>query len=274
MTRFYKLSGGGNDFLALTEPPAEPHPREIRAWCRRGVSIGADGLFIVTRHSEGVRMVHFNSDGAKATLCLNGTRCAARLAFELGWAEGSTRVVTDAGTFEARDAGSTEVELRIPAPDPPIDELEIRVGESDHRAWLLDVGVPHLVLISEGPIGQAPVATLGPVLRHHPAVGTAGANVDFVVFPEAHRMQIRSFERGVEAETLACGTGVLASAVVGLHQGLVQLPLDAMTLGGFRIGLRSDTPDGQWLMCGDARLVAQGELLGGASAGPEPPGWG
>jgi diaminopimelate epimerase len=273
MRRFYKLSGGGNDFLAVAEPSGDPGPKEIESWCRRGVSIGADGLFIVTRQSEGVRMVHFNSDGAKANLCLNGTRCAARLAFELGWAEGSTRVTTDAGAFEARDAGPTEVELRIPTPEPEVSELEIRIGELDHRGWLLDVGVPHLVLISDGPIAQAPVASLGPVLRHHPAVGSAGANIDFVIFPEAHEMQIRSFERGVEAETLACGTGVLASAIVGLRQGLMQLPVEAMTLGGFRIGLRSTADSEHWLMRGDARLVAQGDLLGGASAGPEPPGW-
>ena len=124
MTRFYKLSGGGNDFVALAEPESEPSSRDIRTWCRRGVSIGADGLFVLTRGDGHVRMVHYNSDGGRASLCVNGTRCAARLAFELGWSEGTTRIETDAGPFDARDVESDQIELRIPAPAAPIRQQE------------------------------------------------------------------------------------------------------------------------------------------------------
>ncbi|HEV7786777.1 MAG TPA: diaminopimelate epimerase, partial [Thermoanaerobaculia bacterium] len=92
MTRFYKLSGSGNDFLALAEPWETPSAERIRAWCRRGVSIGADGLFVLRRAGggetggAGATMDYFNADGLAADLCLNGTRCAAQLAFHLGWA--------------------------------------------------------------------------------------------------------------------------------------------------------------------------------------------
>ena len=89
MTEFYKVSGSGNDFIALIAPPAAPTPDEIRAWCRRGVSLGADGLFTLRRDGADAVMDYWNADGTAAGLCLNGTRCAARLAFELGWAGGA-----------------------------------------------------------------------------------------------------------------------------------------------------------------------------------------
>ena len=77
MTEFFRLSGSGNDFLALVEPRREPTAGEIRAWCRRGLSLGADGLFVLRRSGGGARMDHFNADGGRADLCINGTRCAA-----------------------------------------------------------------------------------------------------------------------------------------------------------------------------------------------------
>jgi diaminopimelate epimerase len=81
---YWRLSGAGNDFLALIEPPDEPSPAEIAAWCRRGSSLGADGVFVIWREPAGhVRMDHYNADGGVAELCVNGTRCAARLAFDL-----------------------------------------------------------------------------------------------------------------------------------------------------------------------------------------------
>src|SRR5215213_2345877 len=102
MTHFYKVSGSGNDFLALAEPFETPAPETIRAWCRRGVSLGADGLFVLRRAGGGASMEYFNSDGYPADLCLNGTRCAAQLAFHLGWAEGTVQVTTGAGAFAGR----------------------------------------------------------------------------------------------------------------------------------------------------------------------------
>ena len=103
MIRFYKVSGSGNDFLALAEPLQVPSPETIRSWCRRGVSLGADGLFILRRAGAGAAVMatmdYFNADGLPADLCLNGTRCAAQLAFHLGWAGGTLQMRTGAGTF-------------------------------------------------------------------------------------------------------------------------------------------------------------------------------
>ena len=116
MTPYFKLSGGGNDFLAMAEPAGDPTPDQIRRWCARGTSEGADGLFVLRREGSGVRMTYSNADGNRAALCLNGTRCAARLAFYLGWAAGSVTVATDAGKFRATNATEQTIELEMPRP--------------------------------------------------------------------------------------------------------------------------------------------------------------
>lgn len=97
----FRLSGGGNDFLALAEPRTAPDERQIRSWCRRGLSLGADGLFVLRRQGTDVAMDYFNADGRIAELCLNGTRCAARLARHLGWCESEVRLITGAGPVRA-----------------------------------------------------------------------------------------------------------------------------------------------------------------------------
>lgn len=284
---FYKLSGSGNDFLALAEPESVPAPEEIRAWCRRGVSLGADGLIVIRPGSE-IDMAYWNADGHPADLCLNGTRCAARLAFDLGWRtsaaadpNASLAIRTGAGTWTARSLPGARIALDLPFPsDPPVARRLEALGEI-HEAWSITVGVPHLVLLWPESLASAPVETLGPPLRRHPELGPAGANVDFVRFPaegNRHRMEIRTFERGVEGETLSCGTGVLASAAVGLALGLAELPLLVATQSGFELEVRGDGTEGappkRWSLVGDARIVARGELWPEAGAAPSAPPWG
>jgi diaminopimelate epimerase len=279
MTRFYKLSGSGNDFLALAEPWETPSAERIRAWCRRGVSIGADGLFVLRRAAGGATMDYFNADGLPADLCLNGTRCAAQLAFHLGWAEntrGTIRLRTGAGDVAARrlDDGRTAVEL--PAPPEPPQALTVDLDGTAHSGWRILVGVPHFVLVLPGgPEGleTAPVRELGALIRHHPVFGDPGTNVNFVRFPAPDRMEIRTYERGVEDETLSCGTGCLAGAAVGLHLGIARLPLTVETQGGFALAVEGDPEAGSWFLSGDARVVAEGEILPGAAVRSGPPSW-
>jgi diaminopimelate epimerase len=270
MTHFYKVSGSGNDFLALAEPFEIPDAGTIRAWCRRGVSLGADGLIVLRRHEDGAAMEYFNADGLPADLCLNGTRCAAQLAFHLGWAEGTTRIRTAAGGFPARRVDAFRVALDLPRLAEPPRALAVQAGGSSHAGWQVLVGVPHFVLLWPEELERAPVQELGREIRRHPAFGAPGTNVNFVRFPAPGRMEIRTYERGVEDETLSCGTGVLASAAVGLATGRAHLPLRAATRGGFELQVNGD-PAGRWSLSGDARIVAQGEILPGALAGPAPP---
>ena len=274
MTRFYKVSGSGNDFLALAEPSRTPGAGTIQAWCRRGVSLGADGLFVIRRTGGGpVTMDYFNADGLPADLCLNGTRCAAQLAFHLGWAEESTELTTGAGTYPVRrlDEGRVAIDLPTPAEEPR--PLDLEISGTSYAGFRLLVGVPHFVLPWPGSLADAPVRELGSAIRRHPAFGAPGTNVNFVRFPETHRLELRTFERGVEDETLSCGTGVLASSAVGLATGGSRLPLHVSTQGGFQLEVEGDLAAGRWSLAGDARVVAEGELLPGALACPAPPPW-
>lgn len=274
MSAVYKVSGGGNDFLALAAPDREPSADEIRSWCARGLSFGADGLFTLDRNDAGVRMRYWNADGRPATLCLNGTRCAARLALHLGWAAGSFPVSTDAGTFSARAVAPTEIALQLPAPEELARKHVVEAAGRTCEGWFVTVGVPHFVLVWPESLAQAPVANLGAALRAHSAFGPGGTNVDFVRFPAPNKMEIRSFERGVEAETLACGTGVLAATAVGLLLNLAKLPLSASTLGGFTLTVDGQTVDSalkNWSLAGDARILGAVELSPEAGLPPPPP---
>ncbi len=274
MSTVFKVSGGGNDFLALAAPEREPSADEIRSWCARGLSFGADGLFtLYPTETGGVRMRYWNADGNSAALCINGTRCAARLALHLGWTEASFPVATDAGTFAARAVAPTEIALQLPAPEELPRRRVLEIGGKSHEGWFVTVGVPHLVLVWPETLAQAPVAALGAALRAHADFAPAGTNVDFVRFPTPHRMEIRSFERGVEAETLACGTGVLAATAVGLQLNLAKLPLQASTLGGFVLTVDGQTVDSalkNWSLAGDARILGSVELSPEAGL-PAPP---
>ncbi len=281
MASFYKVSGAGNDFIALPEPlPAgfDLSPEVVRAWCTRRLSLGADGLFLLSPapgdRGAAVRMVHFNADGNRADLCINGTRCAARLAWELGWARGDTlTVLTDAGAIPARRAPPDDVALELPAPTA-VEPLSLAVDGAVHAGFRVDSGVPHFVLFRpEDDLGRAPVATLGPTLRHHPDLGPAGANVDFVQVVDRHRIAIRSYERGVEGETLACGTGVLAAVAAGRAAGTLDPPVAALTRGGFELRVDRSPRADRLELSGDARLVARGELLPSAGNLPAPPAW-
>jgi diaminopimelate epimerase len=272
VTEFFRLSGGGNDFLALVEPRREPSPERIRAWCTRGLSLGADGLFLLHRSAGGARMDYFNADGRPAALCLNGTRCAARLAFELAWADDRLVVETGAGPLPARRTGESEVALTLPAPGVPAGPLILSLEGAEISGWRVEAGVPHFVILWPQPLGEAPVGELGPLLRRHPELGEDGTNVDFVRYPARGRLEIRTYERGVEAETLACGSGVLAAAAVGLAGGRLESPVRALTAGGFELTVES-ADDARLSLSGDARLLAAGRLRAEAAELPPAPAW-
>jgi diaminopimelate epimerase len=220
-------------------------------------------------------MAYFNADGQRAELCLNATRCAVQLAAHLGWSGQELEIETDAGSIRGRALGEQAVALELTRPAVP----RSRDLEHDRRTvagWYVEVGVPHFVLTWPRSLDSAPLTTLGPALRHHETWGAAGANVNFVRFVDRHRLEIRTFERGVEGETLACGSGVMAAAATGIAIGQLQLPVRAQTLGGFELevgpALSRDRGDA-WSLTGDARLIAEGTLHSGALEVPEPPTW-
>jgi diaminopimelate epimerase len=270
MTHFHKVSGSGNDFLALAEPFEIPQPETIRAWCRRGVSLGADGLFVLRRAEGGATMDYFNADGFPADLCLNGTRCAAQLAFHLGWAKQRVVIETPAGRVDAEQLTDSLILLELPPPPEPDRTVTVEALGQSLTGWAIKVGVPHFVIVWPESLARVPVVELGRAVRHDGAFGEAGTNVNFVRFPEPDRMEIRTYERGVEDETLSCGSGIMAGAAVGLAAGQARLPMRVATRGGFELQVAGGRAAGRWSLVGDARIVAEGEMLPGAMADLEP----
>jgi diaminopimelate epimerase len=268
------MAGGGNDFLlfeadgrGLTEADA----RRISLLCRRGLSVGADGALFLSGGDDGrVHLDYYNADGGLASFCANGTRCAARYAvtrrlvadadvvLETGWGHIAARVDGETVTLALRDvlAPSEPISLGLEDPQRYSTEGLPPTGIPIH------VGVPHLVVFVRGDLAALPIERVGPPLRRHPLL-PEGANVNFVRVAAPDRLEVRTWERGVEAETLSCGSGVVASALVASQRGHVELPVACATRGGVVLTvngrLEKDVFTGISLT-GDAREVYRAEL--------------
>lgn len=215
-----KMSGAGNDFLVIG-----PGERTllgdrflpwIRAVCLRGISVGADGVLVVEPAGGNRVGVEFRNPDGTPAFCGNGTRCGIRYAHRRGWVDERGIASTAAGDVPF-EISLERVALRLP---PPVDlgrmTLEVASGPVDGR--LVVAGVAHFVLEAEDLDGY-PLATIGPLLRFHPALGPEGANVSVIARDRPGRLRIRTWERGVEGETLACGSGAVAAAAVALYEG-------------------------------------------------------
>lgn len=247
MPRFSKYSGAGNDFVLVEAEEAERSDpaRLARRICPRATGVGVDGLILVRSLSpERVRVRFFNPDGSEFSTCGNGSRCAARYAVERGFADGpEVTLVTDAGDVEA-EVRADRVALRYRLDARVERPLDVRVGDTARPAWLVQIGTPHLVvrmpdLPEEGFQEQARP------LRHHPALGSEGANVDFVEVSGTGEARIRTFERGVEGETLACGSGAMAAALALAESGQVGSEVAFHTRSGSVLRVRLEPGPGE-----------------------------
>ncbi|HYT69833.1 MAG TPA: diaminopimelate epimerase [Gemmatimonadales bacterium] len=267
----YKMTGSGNDFVMVDgrhTSLADWSEEDIRAVCARGTGVGADGLVLVSpgTAANAVRMIYFNADGSRAAMCGNAALCATQLAARLGLASAQGMILeTDAGSYQSRcQTPGERAELRLaPVPAPgPVPGLATADGEQ--RAAFGIVGVPHLVVLVDD-VGRLDVMGRGHALRFDPALGAAGANVNFVSPGGAtSEWRMRTYERGVEAETLACGTGAVAVAYSLAEWGLGTLPLTVRTrserclvVDGRR---QADGTYGDVWLTGEARLVLRGVI--------------
>ena len=217
---FYKMSGSGNDFVvvdARSEPPGRlVEPAEIQRICARGTGVGADGIvFLEPSSSAAIRLTYLNADGSRAEFCGNATLCTTRLASELGIARNGGFVIeTDSGPVAARmGEWGPEIDLQPVSEVRPSTELGLARGEQ--RIGYATVGVPHLVIVCDD-VETVDVVGRGRPLRQDPSL-PRGANANFVsqrvgAGSGVASWRIRTYERGVEAETLACGSGAVASA--------------------------------------------------------------
>ena len=258
--RLLKVEGAGNDFLLGTGSWARrlaDEPELVVRLCDRRRGVGADGTLAVLPAGAGeVRLVYRNADGSEAVFCANGTRCAARAAVELLDAPSRLTVLTGWGPVPAAVEGGT-VTLELPPVGGEPRPVGLETLGRTWRGWRLEVGVPHLVLPVEDPAG-IDLAVVGPALRSHPSLGPEGANVNLVAAGGGGPLAIRSFERGVEAETLSCGSGVVAAALCLAGDGWSgPLTFEVRSGDVLVVDVPGDPFTGPSRLTGPARLVAE-----------------
>lgn len=237
---FTKLSGAGNDFIVINnmdgELPEEGRRELFIQWCRRGVAIGADGVLLTEPASPDsnadFRMRYYNADGGEAETCGNGSRCIARFAHMQGIAERDMKFQTLAGDYTAHVLDNGHVRVSMSDAFGLKDAItRATISGVDIPVHFVNTGVPHAVIIIDD-VAAAPVKDVGRELRYHEAFAPAGTNVNFARVTGSSQLQVRTYERGVEDETLACGTGCIASSIIAARAGRVSSPVEVTTASG------------------------------------------
>jgi len=254
------MSGAGNDFLVVG-PEAGRAIEDRSAWarrvCRRGLSLGADGVLFVDREAPDTIRVRFvNPDGSSA-FCGNGSRCAARFALLEGLASERMTLLTDAGAIPAEVSGD-QVRLTLPAPTDH-GEREVGCGDRLHRGRFVTAGIPHFILFVDD-VDQVPLAEWGPELRRHEDFGEAGTNVDVATIGPSS-VAMRTWERGVEGETLCCGSGAVAVAFAARLRGGADR-IELRPAGGVPLIVElpgEPNAPGSAVLEGEARVLFRGE---------------
>lgn len=269
---FVKMHGAANDFVVIDHrrpflPAGDALAALVQRLCDRRRGVGADGVLLMEAHpSLHFTMRYLNRDGRPADFCGNGARCLARRALDLGLgAHGAVRFQSDAGVQEAREApGGRGIELlfaagaRVGEPWP----VAVAIPGDEIHGVRVDTGVPHLVVQVEK-VEEVPLAAWGPALRHHPRFEPDGTNVDFVARLDPARVAMRTYERGVEAETLACGSGAMAVALASMSPADgVEGEVAVRTAGGDELRVRARRVEGGFdrvRLTGPAEVAFTGE---------------
>lgn len=277
---FTKMTGSGNDFVVFNvldiSRELVAQPEVIEAICSRHNGIGADGVVLLesrapqqgSESTSPIRLTYYNRDGTLGELCGNATLCSTSFAILNGLARpDKVQLETDAGLVSARlAAGQPQIDLA------PVERVEARISgisleHSEHRIGFALVGVPHVVILTDS-VGPVDVHGRGRPIRQHEALGSAGANVNWIAPLPDGRWEYRTYERGVEAETLACGTGAVASAILLTEWQLAEAPVRLVTRSGRELVVElSRTPGGaasggRWLasLRGEGRVVFSGSI--------------
>lgn len=270
---FYKMNGAGNDFIVIdnregvVEKLGIPLERFVRLVCRRRKAIGADGVMLLERSSlASFKMRYFNSDGSEGEMCGNGARCIAKFAYIIGVSGEDVRFETLAGICEAKVLGEN-VKVRffdLDLKDFRLAQVhDFGLGPMEYHFSM--VGVPHVVLYRNDveALSRDELISIARKVRYSFDVFPKGTNVNFVRVLNDREMVIRTYERGVEDETLACGTGSIASSVISSLLFDMRPPITVRAKGGILkvdFNLEGDSVRNVYLE-GDARVVARGYIM-------------
>ncbi len=233
---FFKLTAAGNDFVLIDNRenivPEDKHSYLAEKLCDRRYSVGGDGLILLENSNKAdFRMRYYNSDGSHASMCGNGGRSIAMFAYKLGIVGKTMKFETDAGLVSAEIKSSTVVKLALYNPKDLVLNEEIEVEDKKFMVHSINTGVPHAVIYVDN-IESIDVEKYGNKIRFHKHFAPAGTNVNFVrVDKERNVIFVRTYERGVEGETFACGTGVTASSIISVLLNKAKSPVHVVTKG-------------------------------------------
>jgi len=239
MINFTKATASGNDFVMIDNRNyiiSENYSEFVKIACNRKFGVGADGvIFIEEDQQTDFWMRYFNADGSEGSLCGNGARCAAKFMSEI--INKKELVFKAVGKIYRAEIFDKTVKLYLPDLSNKIDKLKFDLVEAVISAGFLDTGSPHVVIYeSDFPSGKdlqsLDVYKLGKEIRYHKVISPNGANINFVKMISNSQIKIRTYERGVEDETLACGTGSIASAISSVIEKNCSSPISVFTQGG------------------------------------------
>ncbi len=263
---FYKMSGSGNDFIIIDNrdhvvQETILHQMIVGA-CRRKMSVGADG-FVLVEESEiaDFRWRFYNADGSRAEMCGNGARCVSRFAFLNGIAGPEVSFETDVGLITAQIVGN-RVKIKMSDPTDLKEGCTLLLENNLLNYHFMNTGVPHVVVWTED-IDAVDAVRIGRAVRYHEVFSPSGTNVNFIRVIGENTLAIRTYERGVENETLACGTGSVAAALIAARQNGFVPPVTVMTRSGEHLCISFKQNDRSFtdvFLEGDARVIYEGEL--------------
>lgn len=263
---FFKMSGSGNDFIIIDNRKPVLDEASLNRFivnvCRRKLSAGADGLILI-EPSEAVdfKWRFFNSDGSRAEMCGNGARCAARYAHVNGITAKRLKFQTDVGIVAA-EIIDERVKVKMTDPSEITPDMSIELDAGRRTMAAVNTGVPHVILV-ETDLEAVDVRGLGCEIRRHAAFAPAGTNVNFITSPADDTIVIRTYERGVEDETLACGTGSVAAALVTAVRHGKDSPIHVKTRSGILLTVHFSRKENGFTnvhLEGDARIIYRGEM--------------
>ena len=257
---FFKMSGSGNDFIIVDNREGIVKNNDLSDFiariCRRKMSVGADGFILIEPSKNAdFKWQFFNSDGSNAEMCGNGARCAARFAYVNGIAGQKLSFETDAGVVSGQ-VKDDRVKVKMPDPVELRLDYSIDLKNGPVTVCSVNTGVTHVVVMNET-VEDINVFELGREIRFHKAFAPVGANVNFICQQKQGHLAIRTYERGVEDETLACGTGACAAVVTGQNLGLLDAEVDVRLPGGKVMVSWHGGSEPAWLT-GNAETLSEG----------------
>ncbi|MDR2426749.1 MAG: diaminopimelate epimerase [Endomicrobium sp.] len=248
---FSKLTAAGNDFVLIDNRKniisAEDYPCLARKLCDRKYSIGADGLILIEKSGKyDFKMKYFNSDGSHASMCGNGGRSISKFAYDIGAAKETMVFETDAGIITAEILKDDKVKLDLYEPKDLKTDIKVDVEDVTFKVDFINTGVPHVIIFVDD-IEKVEIVKYGRAVRYHALFAPDGTNVNFVKATQDkdNTILVRTYERGVEDETLACGTGIIASAIIAGLKGFAKSPVNIIARGGDRLSVSYKNDSGK-----------------------------